>query len=101
MARLGNTWSDRSCPTDRKAANTLQHLIRHARQQQEELLAALVAPPWNHKPPPCQIELRPLQAEQPFAAGWSACFEGAMAFAARKMRIAVPADLARYIEIQA
>ncbi|RVC79618.1 organic hydroperoxide resistance protein [Mesorhizobium sp. M4A.F.Ca.ET.022.05.2.1] len=32
--------------------------------------------------------------EQLFAAGWSACFEGAMAIAARKMNIALPAGLA-------
>jgi lipoyl-dependent peroxiredoxin len=32
--------------------------------------------------------------EQLFAAGWSACFEGAMGIAARKMRITLPADLA-------
>jgi osmotically inducible protein OsmC len=32
--------------------------------------------------------------EQLFAAGWSACFEGAMGLAARKMKIALPADLA-------
>jgi len=31
--------------------------------------------------------------EQLFAAGWSACFEGAMGLAARKMRITLPADL--------
>jgi lipoyl-dependent peroxiredoxin len=31
--------------------------------------------------------------EQLFAAGWSACFEGAMGIAARKMRITLPADL--------
>jgi lipoyl-dependent peroxiredoxin len=30
--------------------------------------------------------------EQLFAAGWSACFEGAMGLAARKMRVALPAD---------
>jgi osmotically inducible protein OsmC len=30
--------------------------------------------------------------EQLFAAGWSACFEGAMGLAARKMKIALPAD---------
>ncbi|RWL98358.1 MAG: organic hydroperoxide resistance protein [Mesorhizobium sp.] len=29
--------------------------------------------------------------EQLFAAGWSACFEGAMAIAARKMNVALPA----------
>ena len=32
--------------------------------------------------------------EQLFAAGWSACFEGAMGLAARKRKIALPADLA-------
>jgi len=32
--------------------------------------------------------------EQLFAAGWSACFEGAMGIAARKMRVAIPADMA-------
>jgi len=32
--------------------------------------------------------------EQLFAAGWSACFEGAMGIAARKMNIALPPDLA-------
>ena len=31
--------------------------------------------------------------EQLLAAGWSACFEGAMGLAARKMRITLPADL--------
>jgi lipoyl-dependent peroxiredoxin len=31
--------------------------------------------------------------EQLFAAGWSACFEGAMGLAARKSKIALPADL--------
>ncbi|HYZ31427.1 MAG TPA: organic hydroperoxide resistance protein [Crenalkalicoccus sp.] len=30
--------------------------------------------------------------EQLFAAGWSACFEGAIAAAARTMRVALPAD---------
>src|ERR1700723_62107 len=30
--------------------------------------------------------------EQLFAAGWSACFEGAMGLAARKMKLALPAD---------
>lgn len=37
--------------------------------------------------------------EQLFAAGWSACFEGAMAIAARKMNIALPADLAIDAEV--
>ncbi|RUU14473.1 organic hydroperoxide resistance protein [Mesorhizobium sp. USDA-HM6] len=32
--------------------------------------------------------------EQLFAAGWSACFEGAMAIAARKMNVALPAGTA-------
>lgn len=31
--------------------------------------------------------------EQLFAAGWSACFEGAMAIAARKMNVALPAHV--------
>ena len=31
--------------------------------------------------------------EQLFAAGWSACFEGAMGLAARKMKVALPRDL--------
>ena len=30
--------------------------------------------------------------EQLFAAGWSACFEGAMGIAARKRRVALPAE---------
>jgi osmotically inducible protein OsmC len=37
--------------------------------------------------------------EQLFAAGWSACFEGAMGLAARKMKIGLPADLAIDAEI--
>jgi Ohr subfamily peroxiredoxin len=37
--------------------------------------------------------------EQLFAAGWSACFEGAMAIAARKMQVALPADLAIEAEV--
>jgi lipoyl-dependent peroxiredoxin len=32
--------------------------------------------------------------EQLFAAGWSACFESAISLAARKMQIALPADVA-------
>lgn len=31
--------------------------------------------------------------EQLFAAGWSACFEGAMVIAARKMNVKLPAEL--------
>jgi lipoyl-dependent peroxiredoxin len=37
--------------------------------------------------------------EQLFAAGWSACFEGAMGLAARKMRITLPLDLAIDAEV--
>lgn len=37
--------------------------------------------------------------EELFAAGWSACFEGAMGLAARKLRIALPADAAVDAEV--
>jgi lipoyl-dependent peroxiredoxin len=37
--------------------------------------------------------------EQLFAAGWSACFEGAMGIAARKMRVSLPGDLAIDAEV--
>ncbi|RWA72033.1 organic hydroperoxide resistance protein [Mesorhizobium sp.] len=37
--------------------------------------------------------------EQLFAAGWSACFEGAMAIAARKMNVALPAGTAIEAEV--
>jgi lipoyl-dependent peroxiredoxin len=37
--------------------------------------------------------------EQLFAAGWSACFESAIGFAARKRKIALPADLAIDAEV--
>jgi Ohr subfamily peroxiredoxin len=37
--------------------------------------------------------------EQLFAAGWSACFEGAMALAAGKRKIALPKDLAVDAEV--
>src|ERR1700682_5901825 len=37
--------------------------------------------------------------EQLFAAGWSACFEGAIAVAARKKKIALPADVAIDAEV--
>jgi osmotically inducible protein OsmC len=37
--------------------------------------------------------------EQLFAAGWSACFIGAMGLAARAMKVALPADLAVDTEI--
>jgi lipoyl-dependent peroxiredoxin len=37
--------------------------------------------------------------EQLFAAGWSACFEGAMGLAARKMKVALPTDMAIDAEV--
>ncbi len=37
--------------------------------------------------------------EQLFAAGWSACFESAIGLAARKMKIALPADVAIDAEV--
>ena len=37
--------------------------------------------------------------EQLFAAGWSACFEGAMGLAARNLKIDLPADLAIDAEV--
>ena len=37
--------------------------------------------------------------EQLFAAGWSACFEGAMGIAARKRKVALPIDLAVDAEV--
>jgi osmotically inducible protein OsmC len=37
--------------------------------------------------------------EQLFAAGWSACFEGAMAVAARKRKVALPAETAIDTEV--
>jgi Ohr subfamily peroxiredoxin len=37
--------------------------------------------------------------EQLFAAGWSACFKSAMGVAARKMKIALPVDLAIDAEV--
>jgi lipoyl-dependent peroxiredoxin len=37
--------------------------------------------------------------EQLFAAGWSACFEGAIGIAAQKSRVALPQDLAIDAEI--
>jgi lipoyl-dependent peroxiredoxin len=37
--------------------------------------------------------------EQLFAAGWSACFEGAMGIAARKMKVRLPAELAIDAEV--
>lgn len=37
--------------------------------------------------------------EQLFAAGWSACFEGAMGLAARKMKVKLPDDLSIDAEV--
>jgi osmotically inducible protein OsmC len=37
--------------------------------------------------------------EQLFAAGWSACFEGAMGIAARKLRVTLPPELAIDAEV--
>ena len=37
--------------------------------------------------------------EQLFAAGWSACFEGAMGLAAREMKVTLPSDLAIDAEV--
>jgi len=37
--------------------------------------------------------------EQLLAAGWSACFESAMALVARKMKVALPVDLAIDAEV--
>lgn len=37
--------------------------------------------------------------EQLFAAGWSACFEGAMGLAARRMKLTLPDDLAIDAEV--
>jgi lipoyl-dependent peroxiredoxin len=37
--------------------------------------------------------------EQLFAAGWSACFEGALGVAARRMKIALPGDFAIDAEV--
>jgi lipoyl-dependent peroxiredoxin len=37
--------------------------------------------------------------EQLFAAGWSACFEGAMGVAARRMKVVLPDDLAVDAEV--
>jgi Ohr subfamily peroxiredoxin len=37
--------------------------------------------------------------EQLFAAGWSACFEGAIGIAARKMKVALPTELAIDAEV--
>ena len=62
----------------------------HARSDDGQLDIALSTPGSN----------RPgSNPEQLFAAGWSACFEGAIKIAARKLQISVPADVAIDAEI--
>ena len=63
----------------------------HARSDDGQLDIAL-SPPGTRPPPGTN-------PEQLFAAGWSACFEGAMKIAARAQRIALPADLAIDAEV--
>lgn len=62
----------------------------HARSDDGQLDIAL-SPPGSGRPG--------TNPEQLFAAGWSACFEGAMKIAARAQRIALPADLAIDAEV--
>jgi len=62
----------------------------HARSDEGQLDVALSTPGSN----------RPgTNPEQLFAAGWSACFEGAMKIAARTLQIAMPADAAIDAEV--
>jgi len=62
----------------------------HARSDDGQLDVALSTPGSN----------RPgTNPEQLFAAGWSACFEGAMKIAARTLQIAIPADAAIDAEV--
>jgi lipoyl-dependent peroxiredoxin len=51
---------------------------------------------WLSTPGTARIGVNP---EQLFAAGWSACFEGAMGLVAHKRKIALPADLAIDAEV--
>jgi lipoyl-dependent peroxiredoxin len=62
----------------------------HARSDDGQLDIAL-SPPGSNRPG--------TNPEQLFAAGWSACFEGAMGIAARKLRINLPADTAIDAEV--
>ncbi len=62
----------------------------HARSDDGQLDVAL-SPPGSGRPG--------TNPEQLFAAGWSACFEGAMKKAARTLQIALPADTAIDAEI--
>jgi len=62
----------------------------HARSDDGQLEVTL-SPPGSHRPG--------TNPEQLFAAGWSACFEGAMNIAARKLRINLPAETAIDAEV--
>lgn len=62
----------------------------HSRSDDGQLDIAL-SPPGSGRPGS--------NPEQLFAAGWSACFEGAMGLAARKLRIALPAGTAIDAEV--
>jgi len=62
----------------------------HARSDDGRLDVAL-SPPGSRRPG--------TNPEQLFAAGWSACFEGAMGIAARKLRIELPAGTAIDAEV--
>lgn len=62
----------------------------HSRSDDGQLDIAL-SPPGSRRPG--------TNPEQLFAAGWSACFEGAMGFAARKLRIELPAGTAIDAEV--
>ena len=62
----------------------------HTRSDDGQLDVAL-SPPGSRRPG--------TNPEQLFAAGWSACFEGAMGIAARKLHVALPADTAIDAEV--
>ncbi len=62
----------------------------HTRSDDGRLDVAL-SPPGSRRPG--------TNPEQLFAAGWSACFEGAMGIAARKLHVALPADTAIDAEV--
>ncbi|WP_454832532.1 organic hydroperoxide resistance protein [Pseudoxanthomonas wuyuanensis] len=62
----------------------------HARSDDGQLDVAL-SPPGSRR--------AGTNPEQLFAAGWSACFEGAMGIAARKLRIGLPAETAIDAEV--
>ena len=62
----------------------------HARSNDGQLDVVL-SPPGSPRPG--------TNPEQLFAAGWSACFLGAMGFAARALQVALPADAAVDAEV--